>query len=111
MSEEFKGLSSGERIKKLRMLRGYNMEELANKVGTSGRQAVYHYESHNSITVAMAERFAEALDTTPEFILGYTDDYSKIRNDKNDKFDMVIKALNQNTAAINRLIEVMNKKG
>lgn len=70
----------GDRIKKLRIDRGMTQEELAKKVNTN-RQNICRYEKNvlKDIPMSRIVAIAEALDTTPAFLLGYTEEETTAR--------------------------------
>ena len=60
-----------DRIKERRKLLGISQSELAKKVGVTGR-TVQNYElgTRNPQSIEIAQKLAEALDTTVEYLLG-----------------------------------------
>ena len=73
MSSEY--MSAGERIKKLRLNLGYSQVELSEILGIS-KQLLYKYEKGiiTNIPSDKVELLADALDTTPSYLMGWTDD-------------------------------------
>ena len=70
----------GLRIRTLRKRKGYNQQELADILGKSLR-TVQKYESGEiEVSIAVANQIAEALDTTPTFLLGYETEITPIRS-------------------------------
>ena len=70
----------GQRIRALRKRKGYNQQELANIIGKSLR-TVQKYESGEiEVSIAVVNQLADALETTPTFILGYETDIAPIRS-------------------------------
>ena len=65
-------MSISNNIKIKRMERKLTLEELANKIGTS-RQTIQRYESGviANIPSDKVEKLAEALETTPAFLMGW----------------------------------------
>ena len=62
-------MTTGERIRALRELRGMTMEQLAKEIGSGGgRQQVWNWENGRGITELMLVRIAHALDTTPAYL-------------------------------------------
>lgn len=59
-----------ERIKTLRLEKNMSQLELAHKVGYEGRSAISKVENgERDISQSMIEKYAEALDVTPYFLL------------------------------------------
>lgn len=67
--------SIGERIKALRQEQNYSVDEMAKRAKIS-RATYYRYESADAenLPIKTIKVIAKALDTTPEYILGLTDD-------------------------------------
>lgn len=65
----------GKRIKTLRKSRNISAEELAQAIGVSPA-TIYRYESADiaNMGIDKIEPLAGALHTTPEFLMGWTDD-------------------------------------
>jgi hypothetical protein len=68
-------LTIGERIKALRQEQNYSVDEMAKRAGIS-RATYYRYESADAENspIKTIKVIAKALNTTPEYILGLTDD-------------------------------------
>lgn len=68
-------LTIGERIKALRQEQNYSVDEMAKRANIS-RATYYRYESADAenLPIKTIKVIAKALDTTPEYILGLTDD-------------------------------------
>lgn len=65
----------GERIKKRREELGMSQEELAKKVGYTSRSSIAKLETNaNGMTQSKIVKFANALETTPSFLMGWEDD-------------------------------------
>lgn len=67
-------MTKGERIKGLRQGLGLTMEELGKKIGVS-KPTIKRYESGiiDNIPSDKIEALAKALDSTPQYIMGWTD--------------------------------------
>ncbi len=65
-------MTKGERISELRNRRGLGLTELAERVGST-KQNIYKYETGTvtNIPSDMIERIAEALNTTPAYLMGW----------------------------------------
>ena len=65
-------MTAGERIKRLRKERGLSADELGRMIGKD-RSTIYRYERGEieKATVDIIPPLAEALQTTPQYILGW----------------------------------------
>ena len=61
-----------DNLKAARLKAGMTLDEVAKKVGVS-RQTIHRYESGviNNVPSDKIEKMAEALDTTPEYLMGW----------------------------------------
>lgn len=69
-------MTKGERIKKLRTQANLSQVVLANKIGVS-KQTLYKYENDivTNVPSDKIEKLAEALGTTPPYIMGWEDGF------------------------------------
>ena len=68
-------MTIGERIKKLRIERGLSQDELAAKVGYKTRSAINKIElNERDVKHSQVVTFANALGTTPHYLMGWTDE-------------------------------------
>ena len=76
----------GERIKKRREDLDMSVETLARIIGKS-RATIYRYENGfiEKLPTDVLIPFAEALQTTPEFLMGWTDNPTARRNNECDE--------------------------
>lgn len=81
----------GERIKKRREELGMSQDELAKKVGYTSRSSVAKVETNaNGMVQSKLVAFAKALNTTPAYLMGWTNDEETEK--KNDAIaDIVIR--------------------
>ena len=79
-------MNIGERIKKRREELGMSVADLAQKVGKS-RATVYRYENGaiEKLPTVVLIPFAEALSTTPAFLMGWTDNKVVDQEEDTDK--------------------------
>ncbi len=65
----------GLRIKKRRLEKGLSQDEVAEKINTT-KQTIYKYETGiiTNIPASKIESIANVLDTTPAYLMGWTDD-------------------------------------
>lgn len=76
--------SLGERIKHLRILNAMSQNDLAHKIGSSQTQ-IWKYETgQNEPTSGVIINLAKALNTSPDYLLGFTDDAERQVNDITD---------------------------
>lgn len=66
-----------DNIKAKRLEAGMTLEELSKKVGVS-RQTIHRYESGviNNIPSDNIEKIAQALNTTPQYLMGWEEDHN-----------------------------------
>ena len=69
-----KHMTTGERIKKRRLELGLSQEELAKRLGNKSRASVCTVEKDKEdLTTDRIRKYAEALETTPAYIMGWDD--------------------------------------
>ena len=67
-----------ENIKKRRQELGLSQQELAERVGYSGKSMISQIESGMvDLPESMIMKFAIALDTTPTYLMGWNDEFSE----------------------------------
>lgn len=73
--------SIGKRIKKLRLERELTLEDISKKVGVT-KATINKYESNivKNIKRDTVEKLAEALSTSPEYLMGWTDSSTRIKS-------------------------------
>ena len=66
-------MTIGERIKQRRLELSYTQQELADKLGYKDRSAVCQVEGdkNNSITIDRVQAFANALEVSPGYLMGW----------------------------------------
>lgn len=67
-------MTIGERIKQRRIELGLSQEDLAKKMGYSTRNAIYQFEKKDNMKLSLIQKFADALDCTPSFLMGWEDE-------------------------------------
>ena len=84
----------GERIKELRTKLNLSADDLAELIGKN-RSTIYRYENSNieKLPVPILEPLAKALQTTPGYIMGITEDTSS--DILTDKITATVKKLNE----------------
>ena len=67
-------MTIGDRVKTLRESKGMTQEELANRLGKKSKSSVAHIEKgKRDIPRSMVVQLAEILDTTPAYLMGWTE--------------------------------------
>lgn len=66
-------MTIGERIRDRRIELGMTQDELAQKVGYKSRSSVNKIESSRSLPLSKVQKMADALDTSPSFLMGWND--------------------------------------
>lgn len=65
-------MTVGERVKRLRIERGMTQDELAEKIGYKSRATINKIESgEREMPQKMIVKFADALGTSPNYIVGW----------------------------------------
>ena len=74
-------MTIGERIKARRLELNLSVDELANKLNKN-RATIYRYESNEieNMAITVLSPLAEALETTPAFLMGWENKEEKIQN-------------------------------
>jgi len=66
-------MTIGEKIKQKRIELGLSQDELAKKVGYKSRSSINKIELARDLPLAKVERMAQALNTTPGYLMGWED--------------------------------------
>ena len=65
-------MTIGERIRKMRTERGWTLDELAKKMGYSGRGTIWSIETgKNDVVLSTVAKFAEIFGVTPSEMMGW----------------------------------------
>lgn len=107
---------TGRRIKERRLALGLSADDLAERLGKN-RATIYRYEGDEieNFPVSIIEPLADALMTTPAYLMGWTDDPRIITKEpthadepERDEFNRLFLALNpENRKRILDLIQVL----
>lgn len=75
-------MTTGERIKALRLEKNMSQEELGEKVGVQ-KAAINKYETGIVVNLkrGMISKLADALDTTPGYLMGWEDEAEEIKDE------------------------------
>lgn len=96
-------MTVGQRIKERRKSLGMNMDDMAEATGIS-RATLYRYESGDIKKFSTESLYpvARALKTTPQYLMGWTDDPHKTFGDEKSQQDKYY--LNDETAKVAQAI-------
>lgn len=64
-------MTIGERIKQRRIELNLSQDELAQKVGYKSRSSINKIELSRSLPLSKVQKMADALETTPAFLMGW----------------------------------------
>lgn len=67
-------MTVGERIKQRRLELHLSQDELAKKVGYKSRSSINKIELSRDLPLRKVELMAKALDTTPDYLMGWTEE-------------------------------------
>lgn len=67
-------MTIGDRVKLLRVSKGWTQDELAKKLGYKSKSSVAHIENGRDIPRSMIVTLADILDTTPSYLMGWDDE-------------------------------------
>ena len=80
-------MNVGERIKQRRLELGLSQDELAKKVGYKSRSSINKIELSRDLPLRKVELMAKALDTTPGYLMGWSDETSRLVEPKETQGD------------------------
>lgn len=107
-------MTIGDRIKQRRMELGMSQEELAHKLGYKSRSSINKIElGGQNLTQKKIKKIADALDTTPEYIMGWDEGIHHINiKYSNEYYDLLKKVYTfvdkADEKSIENLIDYMN---
>ena len=98
-------MSVGERVRALRESKGMTQQELAERLGYKHKSSLAHIENNErDIPRSTIVRLADILDTTPSYLMGWTDEPQK-NNAPDDIRSVIINHIDQLTdSQLNRLL-------
>lgn len=102
-------MTIGERIKQRRIELNMSQEELAKKMGYSTRNAIYQFEKKDNMKLSLIEKFAEALETTPSYLMGWEDATQAIAK-AGEEISRQMQPLSEKLKLISRQVDVENEK-
>ncbi len=88
-------MTIGDRVKELRTKKGLTQQDLAELLGYKTKSSVAHIEKGRDIPRAMVVKLANILDTTPAYLMGWTEEQNNSTSTiyQNDR-SAVIKRIN-----------------
>lgn len=98
----------GHRIKARRESLGMTQDELAEKVGYKHKTSISKIENNKTdISTTDLERFAEVLETTVQYLMGWDANWLNRHNPKNDRLVRAYEEADLKTKDIvNRLLDI-----
>ena len=101
-------MTIGERIKERRLQLGLSADDVAAKLNKN-RATVYRYESSfiESMPTTVLEPLANALQTTPAYLMGW-DDAAEPENKKNDAITDIILRLRADDELLALITKICN---
>lgn len=85
-------MNVGDRVRLLREKKGMTQEELATQLGYKSKSSVTHIEKGRDIPRSMVVKLADILDTSPAYLMGWSDINKQITDDYIEQVNDYIKA-------------------
>ncbi len=108
-------MTLGERVKKLRLELGLSQEELSKRMGYSSRSSINKIESGRPVTQKIIVRLADALHTTPSYLMGWDDEEPPVTIELSqrwlDEVGVVEFTYDEMTEIINFTKFILSKRG
>lgn len=67
-------MTIGDRVRKLRISKGWTQSELAKKMGYKSKSSIAHIENGRDIPRSMVVTLADILDTSPSYLMGWEEE-------------------------------------
>ena len=90
-------MTTGEKIKALRLRKGWTQQELATKLDFKSKTSIAHIEQNRDRPINIIENIAKLLGTTPAYLMGWERDPEKklylfqcIDDITDEKFEMLL---------------------
>lgn len=99
--------TTGERIKELRIKKGLTQEELGNLIGVK-KAAIHKYENNlvTNLRRSRLAKLAQALDTSPIYLMGLEDEDGEISPTKQAYIDKVMEMDDDQIARLDKLLDL-----
>ena len=90
-------MTIGDRVRALRISKGWTQSELAEKMGYKSKSSIAHIENGRDIPRSMVVTLADILDTSPSYLMGWEDEAESLNREPNpldeqtifDRFDNI----------------------
>lgn len=102
---------AGQRIKEKREELHLTQDELAKRMGFKHKSSVSKVEKSNEITISNAKKFSKALNTTPEYICGFNNNWILIEDQIPDEFPFLACEIHNSKAFIANSLAMFETKG
>ena len=86
-------MTVGERIKQRRLELNLSQDELAKRVGYKSRSSINKIELTRDLPLKKVELMARALDTSPGYLMGWTDEPPEPQGDRGEALNEYAKIL------------------
>lgn len=104
-------MTIGKRIRDLRIKQGLSQTELGEKIGIQrSRMNKYEMETVGTIKKEIVEKLAQALNTTPSYLMGWGDYETTIKNEL-DTVVSVSKLFGEESVELLSIFAKLNKVG
>lgn len=104
-------MTIGKRIRDLRIKQGLSQTELGEKIGIQrSRMNKYEMETVGTIKKEIVEKLAQALNTTPSYLMGWEDYETTIKNEL-DTVVSVSKLFGEESVELLSIFAKLNKVG
>lgn len=109
-------MTIGERIKQRRIELGLSQEELSKKMGYKTRNAIYQFEQKDNMKLSIVEKFAEALETTPAYLMGWEEFTNEVQQGQVDLDELshamhMYELYRKSTPKVQEMIEYLLDEG
>ena len=104
-------MTTGDRIRERRVSLGISQADLAKRMGYSSKSAVSRTENAgNNIGQKRVKAFAEALDTSPEALMGWSIKEEPVLLALDESFQKYLALPDEAKKRVDSLIELLYKK-
>ena len=105
-------MTVGARIKNIRESKGMSQDELAKKMGYKDRSSISKIEkaSDENITIESVQKFAEALNCSPLFLMGWDSDEKKQSSRDEIAFNVYSQLNDEQKTLIDNMLTALSSK-